>query len=429
VNRVFVSFPITDFQKIKLQVLNWASRFAVCCLLDSNEYQLPHHSHGYLLAAGAIKTIEANAGNAFDQLKSFADQQQDWLFGHFGFDLKNELEQVSSSHPDHVHFPDLFFFIPETIIELDKDRIHIGSLHSNHENIFKQILELPAESSAGIKKINPIHQRFSRAAYIESVEALRQHILRGDCYEVNFCQEFYAEDCLLEPVHTYHLLSQASPMPFAAFYKLVDKYLFCASPERYLRKKDGLLLSQPMKGTWPRNSENVVLDKQYKEELFNSAKDRSENVMVVDLVRNDLSKVCSAGSVKVDELYGVYSFPLLHQMVSTISGQLTAGTHWVDAIRATFPMGSMSGAPKKRVLELIEQYEKTRRGLFSGAIGYVSPNGDFDFNVVIRSILYNQRNHYLSYEAGSGITFYSDAQKEYEECLLKAAAIKKVLAG
>ncbi|MBL7747847.1 MAG: chorismate-binding protein, partial [Chitinophagaceae bacterium] len=161
--------------------------------------------------------------------------------------------------------------------------------------------------------------------------------------------------------------------------------------------------------------------------LFHSAKDRSENVMVVDLVRNDLAKICTEGTVKVDELYGIYSFPQVHQMISTVSGELKQGISFADIIKATFPMGSMTGAPKKRVMELIEQYEQTRRGIFSGAVGYIAPNGDFDFNVVIRSIMYNAATRYLSYQAGSGITFYSDPEMEWEECLMKAAAIRKVL--
>jgi para-aminobenzoate synthetase component 1 len=151
--------------------------------------------------------------------------------------------------------------------------------------------------------------------------------------------------------------------------------------------------------------------------------------MIVDLVRNDLSKICSAASVKVEELFGIYSFPQVHQMISTVSGQLRSDIHFIEAIKATFPMGSMTGAPKKRVMELIEQYEQTRRGIFSGAVGYITPEGDFDFNVVIRSIMYNAASKYLSFQAGSAITFYSDPEKEYEECLLKAAAIKKVLSA
>jgi para-aminobenzoate synthetase component 1 len=148
--------------------------------------------------------------------------------------------------------------------------------------------------------------------------------------------------------------------------------------------------------------------------------------MVVDLVRNDLSKVCEEGTVQVDELFGIYSFPQVHQMISTISGKLKNNISFSEIIRATFPMGSMTGAPKRRVMQLIEQYETTKRGIFSGAVGYISPDGDFDFNVVIRSIMYNKSSGYLSFQTGSAITFYSDPQAEWEECLLKAEAMKKV---
>ncbi len=186
-------------------------------------------------------------------------------------------------------------------------------------------------------------------------------------------------------------------------------------------------MSQPIKGTSQRVIGDKSKDELSKEGLMHSAKDRSENVMVVDLVRNDLSRVCKEGTVKVDELYGVYSFPQVHQMISTVSGELKDDISFSEILKATFPMGSMTGAPKKRVMELIEQYEQTKRGIFSGAVGYISPDGDFDFNVVIRSIMFNAATNFLSFQAGSGITWYSDPEKEWEECLMKAAAIKKVL--
>ena len=186
-------------------------------------------------------------------------------------------------------------------------------------------------------------------------------------------------------------------------------------------------MAQPIKGTAGRMPGNKALDEQLKRHLQQSDKDRSENVMIVDLMRNDLSKVCEEGTVKVDELYGIYSFPQVHQMISTISGELKSGIEFPDIIRATFPMGSMTGAPKKRVMELIEEYETTRRGIFSGTVGYISPLGDFDFNVIIRSIMYNTSSGYLSFQTGSAITFYSDPEKEWEECLLKADAMKQCL--
>ena len=210
-------------------------------------------------------------------------------------------------------------------------------------------------------------------------------------------------------------------------YKLDDKFLVCASPERYLKKVGSKIFSQPIKGTSKRNVKDTDEDEKSKKDLIESEKETSENVMVVDLVRNDLSKVCVEGSVKVEELFGVYSFPQVHQMISTVSGTVSAQVKFTDILKATFPMGSMTGVPKKRVMGLIEQYEKTKRGLFSGSLGYINPEGDFDFNVVIRSILYNQSAKYVSIQAGSAITYYSDAEKEYDECLLKIEAMKKVL--
>jgi para-aminobenzoate synthetase component 1 len=241
---------------------------------------------------------------------------------------------------------------------------------------------------------------------------------------------------VIDPLSVYQKLSSTSPNPFSALYKLEDKWLICASPERFLKKEGNKILSQPIKGTSTRFLKDEKKDKRSRDSLFESEKDRSENVMVVDLVRNDLARVCKEGTVKVDELFGVYSFPQVHQMISTVSGELRDKISFTEIIRATFPMGSMTGAPKRKVMELIEKYEKSRRGIFSGAVGYLTPNPspqsgegrrgevNFDFNVVIRSIMYNASEKYLSFMAGSGITFYSVAEKEYEECLLKAEAMR-----
>ncbi|HMH32412.1 MAG TPA: chorismate-binding protein, partial [Puia sp.] len=247
-NRTHVSFQITDFQRTKQQMLNWAGQFNICCFLDNHAYRLPHQSHDCLLAAGALEYLEAHAGNAFTALRHFSNERKDWLFGHFSFDLKNETEQLSSAHPDHIGFPDLFFFVPEVVIELKKNIINIGSRGNDHDRILEQILQYPARVSSA-QKIQPVRERFSRQEYINTVEQLRRHILYGDCYEINFCQEFYAENTTIDPLRIYDQLSNASPMPFGAFYKLRDKYLLCASPERYLKKEGRVLISQPIKGT------------------------------------------------------------------------------------------------------------------------------------------------------------------------------------
>ncbi|WP_276485306.1 anthranilate synthase component I family protein [Paraflavitalea pollutisoli] len=412
-------------------MLSWCNRFNICCFLDNQQYPSSLQNYECLLAAGAAHLLEVKAGEqAFDRLQSFYDAHQDWLFGHLSYDLKREMEVPESTNPDGIGFPDLGFFVPEVVVLLHHDSMLIGTIgDESAEVVFDAIMAtvIPVDRAAHTDV--PIQARFTQDEYLQVIRNLQRHILRGDCYEINFCQEFYATQVYLDPVAVYERLCLASPNPFAAFYKSEERYLLCASPERYIKKEGRRLFSQPIKGTWQRDLQSAEGDERNRKQLYHSAKDRSENVMVVDLVRNDLSRVCEEGSVQVDELFGIYSFPQVHQMISTISGVLRADLHWVEAIRQTFPMGSMTGAPKRRVMELIEQYERTRRGLFSGSVGYITPDGNFDFNVVIRSIFYNAATAYLSYQVGSGITFYSDPQGEYEECLLKAAAIRRVLAG
>jgi len=406
-------------------MLNWSKQFSIFCLLDNHQYQIEPHTVECMLAAGSKRSITGSDMNSLDRLQQFINKKKSWLFGHLNYDLKNEIGLLTSSHTDHLGFPELFFFEPEYLVRLGNDTIVIDA--DNPYQVYHDILESTPAEADFTKSITDTNSRLSKDDYIETVRKLQQHILRGDCYEINFCQEFFSSDALVDPLVMYEKLSIVSPNPFSALYKLNDKYLICASPERFIKKDGAHILSQPIKGTAKRSSGQREEDELSRKNLYHSQKDRSENVMVVDLVRNDLSKVCKEGTVHVDELYGVYSFPQVYQMISTISGDLNDDISFTDIIRATFPMGSMTGAPKRSVLQLIEKYERSKRGIFSGALGYITPEQDFDFNVVIRSIMYNESNRYLSYQVGSGITFYSDPESEWEECRLKAAAIDKVL--
>ena len=406
-------------------MLNWSKQFSIFCLLDNHQYQIEPHTVECMLAAGSKRSITGSDMNSLDRLQQFINKKKSWLFGHLNYDLKNEIGLLTSSHTDHLGFPELFFFEPEYLVRLGNDTIVIDA--DNPYQVYHDILESTPAEADFTKSITDTNSRLSKDDYIETVRKLQQHILRGDCYEINFCQEFFSSDALVDPLVMYEKLSIVSPNPFSALYKLNDKYLICASPERFIKKDGAHILSQPIKGTAKRSSGQREEDELSRKNLYHSQKDRSENVMVVDLVRNDLSKVCKEGTVHVDELYGVYSFPQVYQMISTISGDLNDDISFTDIIRATFPMGSMTGAPKRSVLQLIEKYERSKRGIFSGALGYITPEQDFDFNVVIRSIMYNESNRYLSYQVGSGITFYSEPESEWEECRLKAAAIDKVL--
>jgi para-aminobenzoate synthetase component 1 len=418
------SFPVNDIGQMKQKVLNWAQRFNTFCFLDNHQYAIEPHVQECILGAGIKRKIRVHAGNALDELQQFIEEKRSWFFGHLGYDLKNELEEFSSRHPDKIQFPDLFFFEPEIIIRLNEKEMIIES--EEPREVFDAITSLPLQGKQ-IHKVPVIQNRIQKEEYLSIISQLKKHILRGDCYEINFCQEFYAEHVMIDPLLVFQKLADVSPNPFSALYRIDDKWLMCASPERYLMKRGLNILCQPIKGTSKRIPGNEPEDNKSKNELLYSDKDRSENVMIVDLVRNDLSKICKEGSVNVNELYGIYSFPQVHQMISTVSGELKKNVSFAEIIRATFPMGSMTGAPKKRVIDLIEQYEKTKRGIFSGALGYISPERDFDFNVVIRSIMYNASSESLSFQTGSGITFYSDPENEWEECMLKAEAIKKAL--
>jgi para-aminobenzoate synthetase component 1 len=402
-------------------MLTWVSHFNIFCFLDNVGYSVSPHQYECLLAVGVTDSITSTDISKVD---NFFARNKSWVFGHLAYDLKNSIYQIHSGKENKIGFPYYYFFVPACLLFIKNDQLEIIAVEPH--KIYKEIIDTVVEEQISSEYLT-IQQKLTKEEYLNKIRGLQEHIIRGDCYEINFCQEFFAEDVAINPLEIFQHLMELSPNPFAAFYRLDDKYLICASPERFLTQKGTKLISQPMKGTIKRDLSNKEEDEQLKHALMGSTKDKSENVMVVDMVRNDLSKICIDGSVRVDELFGVYTFPQVHQMISTISGELKEGIKFSDIIEATFPMGSMTGAPKFRVMELIDEYEMSGRGIFSGSIGYIDPEGNFDFNVVIRSIMYNSSNKYLSYQVGSGITFYSDPEKEWEECLLKGEAIKKVL--
>jgi para-aminobenzoate synthetase component 1 len=402
-------------------MLNWVNQFNIFCFLDNHQYNFSPHKYECLIGAGVSDFISTNR---IEDIDVFLSRSKEMVFGHLNYDVKNVIYNLKQAKSNEIDFPLYYFFRPKIVLMLKGDELTI--IANDPNEIFNAIMQSHSEEVYSNSYLQ-IQQKLTRQKYIQIIKKLQEHIVRGDCYEINFCQEFYSENANIDPLSVYKGLTQLSPNPFSAFYRLNDKYLLCASPERFIQKIDNVLLSQPMKGTIKRDLLNDENDKLLEEKLKNSTKDRSENVMVVDLVRNDLSRVCSVASVHVDQLFEVYSFPQVHQMVSTISGKLKDTVPFSKIIASLFPMGSMTGAPKLRVMELIDEYESGSRGLFSGSVGYIDPQNGFDFNVVIRSILYNASSRYLSYFLGSGITFYSEPEKEWEECMLKGEAIKKVL--
>ncbi len=412
-----------DKQDFKIKMLNWANQFNIFCLLDNNGYDFHSPAFECLLAVGAERsyTFTGNADLAFLQL--FHQEKPSWLFGHLGYNALNNA--YSNNEKAEIGFGKGFFFEPAIIIKYTADKIEIVKSDRDEKVILLDIENYSNSLHSYENKFN-IFPNFSKEIYLEKIKQIQLHILKGDCYELNFCQSFSVDNVHINPVEKYIQLTKVSPAPFGAFYKLNNHYCLCASPERFLQKKGTRLISQPIKGT-SRRDIDAVIDESNKQYLLQSKKEKSENVMVVDLVRNDMSMVCEKGTVFVNELFGIYSFPQVHQMISTIEGAVSNNFPFTKIIEACFPMGSMTGAPKKKVMELIEQYEETARGLFSGSIGYITPDADFDFNVVIRSIFYNQMKKSISLFAGSGITFYSKADEEYDECMAKAESLINIL--
>ena len=429
--RTIINKTIADVSSFKNQLLNWSNQFREVVFLDSNsDYNLNQNYSSYdcILAIDAFTSIKTDYSNSFQDLHQYQSQTKDWLFGYLSYDLKNDLENLQSNNYDGLQFPDLFFFQPKKLFFLKNNHLEIQYLNVCADEIetdFGDIINGSILIDVAPSAVE-VKQRISKQDYISKVSKMLEHIHRGDIYEANFCMEFYTENAEVNPLELYKKLNSISESPFAVYFKNDSNFLLCASPERYLKKENYKIISQPIKGTSKRFCD-VDDDNLSKLNLENDPKERSENIMIVDLVRNDLSKTATKNSVKVEELCKIYSFKQVHQMISTIVSQVENTTSSVALLQSTFPMGSMTGAPKIAAMQIIETLEETKRGLYSGAIGYFSPNGDFDFSVVIRSILYNSKQKYLSFSVGSAITSLSNPETEYEECLLKAKAMFEVL--
>ena len=419
---------LRSVEAFKTQILAWAQQFDDIVWLDSNKYLQPHSSYDSVLAVDAFTSIQTDSFNGFKKLNEYQSITNDWIFGYLSYDLKNDSEPLKSQNFDGLNFPDLCFFQPKKLFLFKGNVLTIKYLNLVSGEVdadLKSIETFSVQNDSSHKNDIQIESRISKQNYLSKVNTLLSHIHRGDIYEANFCQEFYA-NADLNSLETYFNLNNIAQAPFATFLKNGDKFLLSSSPERYLKKVGLEITSQPIKGTTKR-SQHSEEDEDLKTTLERDPKERSENIMIVDLVRNDLSKIAQKGTVNVTELCQIHSFKQVHHMISTVQAKALSTISPVDIIAATFPMGSMTGAPKISAMKIIESLEDTKRGLYSGAVGYFTPEGNFDFNVVIRSILYNASKSYISFSVGSAITSKSTPEKEYQECLVKAKAMRSVL--
>lgn len=424
---IAVSESHADFQD---QLLLWTQRFTAVSFLTSNMYAFPGpppHTYQNLVACDAVEELDY-CPNYISELSNFHQRNRDWIFGHLSYDLKNQLEELPERSDDRVGFSKARFFVPRHLfIRKNSQWLYLPHASvANPEQVLKDIVHTEVVDSM----ISPVHlkMRTSKAGYLRAFETVRKRLQRGDIYEMNLCQEFYAENTVVDPVSVFRKVNAYAETPFSAFYRNDERFLLCASPERYLSVQGSEVLSQPIKGTAKRHPDQQM-DKAEFERLKNDPKERSENVMIVDLVRNDLSRNATRGSVHVPELFGVYSFKSVHQLISTVRAELPSDKTVFDVTRSSFPMGSMTGAPKISAMKVIDEVEDFQRGLYSGSVGYVDPDGNADFNVVIRSLLYHRTTGYLSLPVGGAITIQANAEQEYDECLLKAEAIRNLLGG
>ncbi|MGR6087423.1 MAG: anthranilate synthase component I family protein [Arcticibacter sp.] len=410
---------------IKKRVLDFVSQKNTFAFFDSHhEKSIPApitgNRYAFLAMAGVHDEVKTSI-NALQTLDEFVNkhrQNLDWIGCLISYDLKNEIEPLETLGEEPIVFPIIHCFVPEIVFTVDETGllcVHAAS--ESPESVYNQLMGFRSNHNGSISGCS-IKQKIDRKRYSDAFNQVTQHLKRGDIYEATLCQQAVVsfENC--DPTALFNLLCDKSPNPFSVVYKDGSKAIVCASPERFLRHDFDLLMSQPMKGT-SRRSADQYEDARLKAALASSEKECAENVMIVDLVRNDLSKVAQKGSVKVDELFGVHTFATVHQMISTVSCRLHPDTGFASILKATFPMGSMTGAPKISAMKIIDRLEGFKRGMFSGTIGFFAPGGYFDFNVVIRTICLDLEKKLATVTAGGAITINCEQESEWQECLLK----------
>lgn len=429
--RVKLELDIADVSKIKNQLIQWANQFKHVVWLDSNFYPDREKTYEAILAVDADSIFQSDSPEALNELKEYRKINKDWLFGYVSFDAGESIPpgQKANEKKDDLQFSKLNFFHPRKIFFLKKDSIEIHYKTDNEKDIqvdWKAINDLKVQEDLQTKPNLQFQSRLSKQEYLDKIKKIQEYIEHGKVTEINFCQDFYTHEKLENPLAVYKQLNEISKTPFASYVRMEEKYVLCASPERYLSNTNGVLKSQPIKGTAKRK-ENILEDSKIRLSLETDEKEITENVIITEMVVDEMYAIAQEGSVQITELCKAYSFKQVHQLISTVICHLKPELHAVDAIQATYPMGSMTGIPKESTLKIIEELEDFNRGLYSGSIGYFAPNDDFDFNVVIRSILYNAQNEYISFAAGGAITALSNPENEYEEVRLKVKAMEQVL--
>ena len=409
------SYSIINKDEFVEKIIQFSSVKNNFVLLNSNDYSDEYD----LIVAYGIESSIKSSKNSLIKLDNYIDSVDDWVFGYLSYDLKNEIEDLNDKNEDIFKLPNIHFFQPKVIWLIKNGKATI--LSQNKINLIDdwiQINSLDCLETLNKSKIN-LKSRGSKDDYIRKINAIKNRILKGDCYEMNFCFDMYCKNNTIDPYQTYIKLNNYTRSPMSTFLKLDNLYLMSSSPERFIKKENKKIISQPIKGTAKRGLDSHE-DMEITNKLLSDPKELSENHMIVDLVRNDLSRIAEKGSVRVKKLNKLNTFKRVHQLISTIEANIQSNIEFSKIIEGTFPMGSMTGAPKIKSMNIIDEYESVKRGLYSGSVGYIKPNKDFDFNVIIRSIIYDRSLKEINVSVGSAITFKSDPESEYDECLIKA---------
>lgn len=350
--------------------------------------------------------------------------------GYFGYDLKDRIERLPDAAVREPDFPDLYWMFFKAVLCFDHaaGEAFVCGEKTAARNLFRRITEgAPASVGSPVKPDFKLNYRVSKRDYLSAIERAKEHIRRGDIYEVNLshrCDLAFSHAAETFAGDLYGRLAKASPSPFSAFLRFDDLFVVSSSPERFLSVEGRAVESRPIKGTRPRG-ENPQEDRELMRQLRDSEKDRAENLMIVDLTRNDLGRICETGSIEVPSLFDVETYRTVFQMVSVVKGVLLPDVELDAIVRACFPPGSMTGTPKISAMKIIETLEPFKRGIYSGALGWIGFDGNLDLSVVIRTLILQGRSGW--FQVGGAIVADSDPEAEYRETLDKAAGILDAL--
>lgn len=421
------SFSIDEVSLFKRKLLHWADQFPVFICLDNNEASYLSSSLEFTVAVDKVRELSlTDEALQFKQLEEFQHTSSESIYGYLSYDLKNELEQLHSKNPDYLEMPSTYFFEPRYTFHISNGQCTINRSTLESIHLMDQINAMVLTESTRHNTELEWKSRMTKEAYIQYLKCIKNDILDGTVYELNFCRELYVNTQNFNSLEAFLRINENAKAPFSAYLKMVDHHILSFSPERFMKHEKRKIISQPIKGTLKKGNNHKENEKR-KLDLFNDEKERAENVMIVDLVRNDFAKSAMPGTVKVDELFGIYEFENIIQMISTVSAHLKQDIHPLQALRNAYPMGSMTGAPKVMAMKLIDKYEQVKRGVYSGALGYINPDLSYDFNVLIRTLVFNEKKGYLSLQVGGAITYDAIPEKEWEETLVKANSVLKYL--